>query len=225
MLHNGFQLLLSVVHAVCIAVDTLQLSYWSHHLFWGRNPNFYANIPLSGASVVSNTPLTLASLLLYGFLCQRDGRSKEHASTPPLKHWCAALMAITSEPGFISFPLQIQFKDLSISPANSCAKSNFQEISPIPLVVLPWTNINEDFNHHTSTFEVDYSCISVFPLTQRKAQSLSSWLNLLALGRKHLFLPSHFWDSDFPEEKNKSVWCMLEIPSFRKQTEIKYKVS
>lgn len=51
-----------------------------------------------------------------------DSRSKDFARILFLNHWCDAPKFLSNEPGLIPFPLQIEFKDLSMSPADSCAK-------------------------------------------------------------------------------------------------------
>ena len=52
-------------------------------------------------------------------------KPKDLTSPPSLKQWHTNPRLISSEPGFIPFSLQILFKALSMSPANSFAKNLF----------------------------------------------------------------------------------------------------
>lgn len=64
-LYNGFQLVLFVAHPACTGVDAIQLGYWFWQL-WGGGEILIPTWPFSDASMVSNVPITFASLLPHG---------------------------------------------------------------------------------------------------------------------------------------------------------------
>lgn len=73
------------------------------------NPMFFWEeallITLSGASEVSNTSMTLVFLLLHGCPSPPSTETADQPRTLSLTHWHDAPKLISTEPGFIPFPL------------------------------------------------------------------------------------------------------------------------
>lgn len=82
--------------------------------------------PYSRASMVSNTSVTLASLLLCGCPSSTSTETSDQRISPTHHpFWNATPRLISGEPGFIPFTLHILFEALSVTFANTCAKILF----------------------------------------------------------------------------------------------------
>lgn len=71
-----------------------------------------------------NNPFVFAAMWISSPYLHWDSRLKDFARTLFLNHWCHALRLISSETDFTPFPVQTEFKALSVSPADSCAKTS-----------------------------------------------------------------------------------------------------
>lgn len=69
---SGFQLLLFLVHTTCIGVNALHLGWWPRHFFFffleeeGVGKALIPIQPFLGISMISNSSISLVTLLLHG---------------------------------------------------------------------------------------------------------------------------------------------------------------